>query len=124
MGRSRRILFSQVLEDIKEEWEKLRGSREGDDTLEIKNVSETFLLSTSMKLAKPQENKSMTLMLYFHLCPFLIRVSIIIIIIIGKTSLFKPQRSLQDSARLLPVFTSLDFATVILLTEQNRQPCV
>jgi hypothetical protein len=35
-----------------------------------------------------------------------------IIIIIGKTTLFEPQPSLQDSARLRLVFTSLDFATI------------
>jgi hypothetical protein len=35
------------------------------------------------------------------------------IIIIGKTALFEPQPSLEDSARFDPVFTSLDFVTVI-----------
>jgi hypothetical protein len=39
----------------------------------------------------------------------------IIIIIIGKTALFEPQPSLDDSATLHPVFTSLDFATIIIL---------
>jgi hypothetical protein len=37
------------------------------------------------------------------------------IIIIGKTALFEPYSSLEDSARLHPVFTSLDFATIIFL---------
>jgi hypothetical protein len=31
--------------------------------------------------------------------------------------------ALEDSARLHPVSTSLDFETVFLFTEQGRQPC-
>jgi hypothetical protein len=49
----------------------------------------------------------------------------VLFIIIGKTAIFEQQPSLKDSARLNPVFTSLDFVTVILfLTEQGLQPCV
>jgi quinol-cytochrome oxidoreductase complex cytochrome b subunit len=33
---------------------------------------------------------------------------------LAKQPLFEPQLSLEDSARLHPVFTSLDFATAIL----------
>jgi hypothetical protein len=33
--------------------------------------------------------------------------------ILGKTALFEPEPSLEESARLHPVFISLDFATVI-----------
>jgi hypothetical protein len=56
--------------------------------------------------------------------------SIIIIIInnssitVGKTVLLAPQLSLEDSARLQPVFTSLDFTTIIFRTAQGRQPCI
>jgi hypothetical protein len=46
------------------------------------------------------------------------------IIIIGKTALFEPQPSLEYSARFHPVFTSLDFATIIIFTEQGLQPCI
>jgi hypothetical protein len=35
-----------------------------------------------------------------------------IVIIIGKTALFEPQPSLEDSAGLYAVFNSLDFATI------------
>jgi hypothetical protein len=42
-------------------------------------------------------------------------VIIIIIIIIGKTALFEPYPFLEDFAQLHPVFTSLDFATMIFL---------
>jgi hypothetical protein len=45
------------------------------------------------------------------------------IIITGKTDLLEPQPSLENSARFDPVFTCLDFVT-ILFTEQGRQPCV
>jgi hypothetical protein len=38
-------------------------------------------------------------------------VVIIIISIVGKIALSKPQPSSEDSVRLHPVFTSLDFAT-------------
>jgi hypothetical protein len=49
----------------------------------------------------------------------------IIISITGKTALSEPQSSLDGSARLHPVFTSLNFATIIFFpTEQGRQPCV
>jgi hypothetical protein len=51
------------------------------------------------------------------------------IIIIGKTALFEPLPSSENSARLvyssvIPVFISLDFTTVIFFTEQGRQPCI
>jgi hypothetical protein len=36
----------------------------------------------------------------------------IIIIIIGKTDLFEPWPSLEDSTRLHPVFTSFNFETI------------
>jgi hypothetical protein len=42
-------------------------------------------------------------------------IIIIIIIIIGKTSPFEPQPSLEDSARLHPISTSLDFAAIVHL---------
>jgi hypothetical protein len=42
-------------------------------------------------------------------------IIIIIIIIICDTALFEPQPSLDASARLQPVFTSSDFATIIFL---------
>jgi hypothetical protein len=58
-------------------------------------------------------------------------IIIIIIIFIAKTALFEPQPSLEDSARFVlsweldhSVFTSSDFATVFLFTEQGHQPCV
>jgi hypothetical protein len=41
------------------------------------------------------------------------------IMIIGKTAFFEPQPSLEDSSRLHPVFTSLDFTTVHFFTEQG-----
>jgi hypothetical protein len=53
---------------------------------------------------------------------------IIIIIIIGKTTLFQPWPSLEDSAGLHPVFISLDFATIFVLQSKvvslasNPQP--
>jgi hypothetical protein len=40
---------------------------------------------------------------------------IIIIIITGKTALLGPLPYLEDSDRLHPVFTTLDFATIIFL---------
>jgi hypothetical protein len=50
-------------------------------------------------------------------------IIIIIIIITGKKALFEPCPSLENSARFIhsweldhPVFTSSDFATIILLT--------
>jgi hypothetical protein len=47
---------------------------------------------------------------------FLIIIIIIIIIIInGKIALLEPQHSLEDSARLHPVFTPFDFVTLIFL---------
>jgi hypothetical protein len=42
-----------------------------------------------------------------------------IIIISGKTALFDPQPSIEDSVSSDPVFTCLDFATIFFL-----QPCV
>jgi hypothetical protein len=42
---------------------------------------------------------------------------LIIITIIGKTALFEPYLCLENSASLLPVFTSWDFATIIFFTE-------
>jgi hypothetical protein len=58
--------------------------------------------------------------------------TIIIIIIIGKTSFFEPKPSLEDSARFFyswresdhPIFTFLDVATIIFYTQQGHQPCV
>jgi hypothetical protein len=50
-------------------------------------------------------------------------MTVILIIFIGKTALFEPRPSLKDSARLHPVFDSLDFATVFFVTEQCCQPC-
>jgi hypothetical protein len=44
---------------------------------------------------------------------------IIVIIIIGKTALFEPQPSLEDSVRLYLVFTSLDFVTVFLQSKSS-----
>jgi hypothetical protein len=44
----------------------------------------------------------------------------IIIIIIGRTTLFEPQPSLEDSARFDPVFTSLDFVTVFFFYRALR----
>jgi hypothetical protein len=38
-----------------------------------------------------------------------------IVIIIGKTALSELYLSLEDSARLHPVFTSLDFSKIIYL---------
>jgi hypothetical protein len=55
-------------------------------------------------------------------------IIIIINIVIGKTDLFEPYPSLEHSARLHLVFTSLDFVTVILLQSKfvsfafNPQP--
>jgi hypothetical protein len=46
------------------------------------------------------------------------------IITIGKTALFEPWPSLEDSARSHPVFTYLDFITIIVLQSKARQPCV
>jgi hypothetical protein len=46
-----------------------------------------------------------------------------ITIIIGKTALFEPQHSLEDSAIFEQVFASLDFARIIYFTEQGHQPC-
>jgi hypothetical protein len=43
---------------------------------------------------------------------------------LAKQPFFEPQPSLQDSARLHSVFICLDFAAVVFLTEQGRQPCV
>jgi hypothetical protein len=46
----------------------------------------------------------------------------------AKTAFFEPQPSLEDSARFHPVFTSLDFATIIFLQskvvslESNPRP--
>jgi hypothetical protein len=51
------------------------------------------------------------------------KLFIAVIIMIGKTALFEPQSSSDDSAKLQPVFTYLDFAT-IFFTEQGCQPCV
>jgi hypothetical protein len=51
-----------------------------------------------------------------------------IIIVFGETTLFEPQPSLEDSARFDPVFTSLDFATIIFSESEvvslasNSQP--
>jgi hypothetical protein len=42
-----------------------------------------------------------------------------IITTIGKTALFEPQPSLEDSARLHPVFTSLDFVTIVLFKQSK-----
>jgi hypothetical protein len=42
-----------------------------------------------------------------------------LIIIIDKTTLFEPYVSLDDSARLHPVFSLLDFAIIFLLL-QNK----
>jgi hypothetical protein len=55
-------------------------------------------------------------------------VIIIIIIINGKTALFEPWPSLEDSARLRPVVTYLDFTAVMFLHNKivsfasNAQP--
>jgi hypothetical protein len=49
---------------------------------------------------------------------------IIIVIIICKRALFEPQPYLEDSARLHPVVSSLNFATIFFFTERGRQPCV
>jgi hypothetical protein len=46
-----------------------------------------------------------------------------IVIIIGKTALFKPYPSLENSARLHPDFISLD-PQQYFFTQQSRQPCV
>jgi hypothetical protein len=40
------------------------------------------------------------------------RIKIVIIIITGETALLEPWSSLEDSASLYPVFTSLDFAKI------------
>jgi hypothetical protein len=45
----------------------------------------------------------------------------IIIIVIGKTDLIEPRSISDDIPRLLPVFTSLDFATIFFSTEQALQ---
>jgi hypothetical protein len=53
---------------------------------------------------------------------------IIIVIITGKSALFESYPFLEGSSRLYPVFTSLDFATVIFLQSKvvslasNYQP--
>jgi hypothetical protein len=47
---------------------------------------------------------------------------IIIIIIIGKTALIEPQSSLEDSVRFDLVFTSLYFATIIILQSKVVNP--
>lgn len=44
------------------------------------------------------------------LCGFL---DLFLIILIGKSALFVPQSSLEDSVKLHPVFTSSDFATIV-----------
>jgi hypothetical protein len=47
---------------------------------------------------------------------------------IGKISLFDPQRCLEDSARFDPILTSLDFATTVISQDKvvglvsNPQP--
>jgi hypothetical protein len=43
----------------------------------------------------------------------IIIIIIIFVIIIGNTALLEPQPSLEDSARLHPVFTSFDSSTII-----------
>jgi hypothetical protein len=45
----------------------------------------------------------------------LLLLLLIIIIISSKTALYEPQPSLDDSSRFDLVFTSLDFATIIIL---------
>jgi hypothetical protein len=42
-------------------------------------------------------------------------------VITGKTALFEPQPSLEDSAREHRANSSFDFATIIFLGEQGRQ---
>jgi hypothetical protein len=42
-------------------------------------------------------------------------------VITGKTALFEPYLSLQDSDHA--VFTSLDLATILFLKEQGCRPC-
>jgi hypothetical protein len=50
-------------------------------------------------------------------------IIIIIVIIIGKTALFEPWTSFENSATLHPVFTFLDLVT-LFFTERGRHPIV
>jgi hypothetical protein len=50
------------------------------------------------------------------------RKIIVIIIIVGKTALFEPYASLENSGRLHLVFTF--WISFKFFTEQGRQPCV
>jgi hypothetical protein len=55
--------------------------------------------------------------IYIYIYIYIYIVTLMYFIIIDKTTLFEPQLFLEDSARFVdrPVFTSLDFATVIFL---------
>jgi hypothetical protein len=55
---------------------------------------------------------------------FVRNVGIIIIIIIGKTALFEPQPSLEDSATLHPGFELFGFRDSIFYIKQGPQSCV
>jgi hypothetical protein len=72
------------------------------------------LLNVSVRLANKGGFKQKKMILYVHPC----------IIIIGETAISRPKPSSEDSKRLHPVFTSLDFTTVCIFTEQGHLPSV
>jgi hypothetical protein len=48
----------------------------------------------------------------------------LLIIIIGKVGLFDPEPSLENCASFVPVSTSLEFATIVLLQSQVVSLCI